>query len=1067
MQPGTPVSTPHSNRPEHQRAPRVWPALRSEPVVLPYATPHTEPPITSLIIGAASLVGIVASFFIFSRSGGAGLGVGLMAVSGVTALASIITFWWQRHRAARENADLERQFATKLDELTIAQQNDLPGAAQMKGKPGVAELAAYAEAQARRRNDPPLSTPDRGDPEQLMLVPLLLANPGQQWDRQPGDPDFLHVRVGVGQVRPRFEVQLEGGATAGGLVMPVRHAGIERQRQRAREMVERYALLRDVPVTIPLREHASVAIVTGSSGHDAAGLARSLVGQVVLHHSPREARIAVVATQRAAWEWVRPLTGGDLALSALIAGDEAAREYDLQRLHGELSRREQMRGNVSYGREPSTPLPHLMIVVDALLPDEQGLLAHPAVELALRRGKELGATVVSLHASLHQAPPQASLAVDLRTSTVTFLWPDPPPPFQCERIDQVETAERRRIVHAYSRFVAPESYEQQLPSEVRLLDLFAPAIERPGSYDIEKLWQAGKRELTDARSAGKLAMTIPIGRGASGQVVLLDLVRDGPHGLLIGQTGSGKSELLRSLITALAMKYSPHEANFVLVDYKGGIELETFADLPHTRTLLTNLDQAGQTVRFLTMLESELRDRQERRRDRQELAHLFVVIDEFAEMLSSHGPGGNAEVILESLLRILRLGRALNVHLLFASQRPEGSVIGKLRGFVQYRICLRTNTEDDSKDVLGREDAAHLPVDAPGRGYLLRGDNELLLFQSARVAITDGRPDPATGAEPRTVDQIVAGRMKPFVAAYGLERWPKPLPTPDRSNPTPLILMLRGGLTPVEDAWNAVPRPMLPKMVVPLGLVDRPAERRREWFAADLLGHAGPLEGGPLLVMGDLNAGKTTTLKTLLVYFALHATPQEVRWYVLDPTRAFRDFESMPHAQDYLEPDAVNIVDGFDERAFGEMKQRLQRALTEDTRAGRPALVLVVDDYDELGARYKAQLHDLTHAVAQGRSKDAYLVISAARQTYEGLPQTLLSVMATKVLLYMSNRDSLSALLGSRPPFALEPRPGRGFAQTRSTLDEVQVAAPVYGKTEAVRAASMQALLRERSGALT
>lgn len=1066
MQQGVPVSTPHSRRPEHQRAPREWPALRSEPVVLPYATPHTEPPITSLLIGGASLVGIVVSFFLFNGSGGASMGVGLLAVSGVTAVASMATFVWQRYSAARDNADLERQFAMKLDELTIAPQNDMPGAAQASWKPGVAELAAYAEAQARRRNDPPLLTPDKGDPEQLTLVPLVLASPGRQWDRQPGDPDFLQVRVGAGQVRPRFEVKLEGNASAGGLVTTVKHAGIEQQRKRAREMVERYALLRDVPVTIPLREHASVAIVTGSSGYDAASLARSLVGQVVLHHSPHDARIVVIAAQRAAWEWVRPLTGGDLAVPALIAGDEAAREHDLQRLHGELTRREQMQGDASYGRERVVPLPHLVIFVDTLLPDEQRLLANPAVELALRRGKELGVTVVSLHATLNQAPPQSSLAVDLRASTVTFLWPDPPPPLRCERMDRVDMAECRRIVHASNRFAASGSLEQQLPSEVRLLDLFAPSIERPGSYDIEKLWLAGRRELEDSRAAGKLSMTIPIGRGASGQVVLLDLVRDGPHGLLIGQTGSGKSELLRSLITALAMKYSPHEASFVLVDYKGGIELETFAELPHTRTLLTNLDQAGQTVRLLAMLESELRERQERRRDGQELSHLFVVIDEFAEMLSSQGTGGNGEAILESLLRILRLGRALNVHLLFASQRPEGSVIGKLRGFVQYRICLRTNTEEDSKDVLGRGDAAHLPVDAPGRGYLLRGDNELQLFQSGRVAVSYGRRDTAAGEEPRTVDQIVAGRMKPFVAAYGLERWPKPLPSPERSNPTPLILMLHGGLTLVEDAWNAVPRPALPKMVVPLGQVDRPAERRREWFAADLLGHAGPLEGGPLLVMGDLNAGKTTTLKTLLLYFAMHATPQEVRWYVLDPTRAFRDFESMPHARDYLEPDAVNIVDAFDEQAFKAMKERLLRAMEGDTTTGRPPLVLVVDDYDELGTRYKAQLHDLAHAVAQGRSKDAYLVISAARQTYEGLPQTLLSVMATKVLLYMSSRDSLSALLGSRPPFALEPRPGRGFAQTRSTLDEVQIAAPAYGLTEAARAATVQALLKERNAVL-
>src|SRR5262249_30296622 len=157
----------------------------------------------------------------------------------------------------RENQTLARQFAKKLDELTFDPQT---------GKPGVAELATLAEAQARRRNDPPLLAPDHSDAERLTLASLVLANPGRQWQRQPADPDCLQVRVGVGHAKPRFEVRLDGTGTDSGLETPVRHSGIESQRQRAREMVRRYEWLQDVPVTISLRDHASVAIVTGSGG---------------------------------------------------------------------------------------------------------------------------------------------------------------------------------------------------------------------------------------------------------------------------------------------------------------------------------------------------------------------------------------------------------------------------------------------------------------------------------------------------------------------------------------------------------------------------------------------------------------------------------------------------------------------------------------------------------------------------------------------------------------------------------------------------------------------------------
>lgn len=1064
MQPPIPSSGPRVVRQVHHRAPREWPALRSDPILLPYPTPHSQPPITSLLIGAAGLAGIIVSFFLFGRSANAGLGAGLLAVSGLTALASVATYVVQMRGAKRDNAELLANFSTKLDSLTISADGR---------KPGLAELAKQAEAGARRANDPPLLTADATDPDRRELVPLTLSNPGSLWQRQPQDPDFLAVRVGLGRDKPRFDVRLE--TSPGSLETPTRNAGFRRQHERAHAMVDRYAWLDDVPIVIPLRQHASVALVGGPSGASASALARALIGQVVLHHSPREARVVVLASARnaAQWSWAQPLAASDAAVPALITGDPATREHGIQRLHGELNRREQALGGQHHERERDAPLPHLVIVVDALLPDDVSQMANPAIDLAVRRGKELGATVVSLHSTLDQAPKQTTVAVDLLTSSLLYLWPDPPPPVHLSRVDGLPVESCGRVVHAFTRFAPEEVIEERLPTEVSLLDLFIPRIERPERYDIQRLWQA-TRAAAAAGPGGAPAdpsVAIPIGRGASGQTVMLDFVKDGPHGLLIGQTGSGKSELLRSIITALAMKYPYDQARFVLVDYKGGVELETFDQVPHTLVVLTNLDQAGQTTRFLAMLESELRDRQELSRRREYMPHLFVVIDEFAEMVAPRGANDNADAVMESVLRILRLGRSLKVHLLFAAQRPDSLVIGKLRGYVQYRICLRTNTEEDSREVLGRPDAAHLPVQFPGRGYMLRGDYELQLFQAARVAntvtpsVTDGGAH--VSEEPRTVDQIVAERMKPLAAAGGLIRWPKALPSPDQNHPTPLILLIGGGYTPVEDAWNAMPRDPLPKMMAPLGLYDRPSTRTQDWFLADLFGHAGPLEGGPLIVMGDLNAGKTTTLKTLLLYFATYASPQQLRFYVLDPTGAFADFKVLPHAQDFLNPDAVNIVDGSNAESFQELKGRFLAALEEPPERGRPPLLLVVDDYEVLGEKHEKQLHDLAELVAQSRDRDAYLAIAAARQTYNGLPSTLISVMATKVALYMGNRDNLSALIGPRIPFIpLASRPGHGFVQTRSTLDEVQIAAPVFGLTESARIATLRDLLAARAAAL-
>ncbi|MGH2485042.1 MAG: FtsK/SpoIIIE domain-containing protein, partial [Ktedonobacterales bacterium] len=224
------------------------------------------------------------------------------------------------------------------------------------------------------------------------------------------------------------------------------------------------------------------------------------------------------------------------------------------------------------------------------------------------------------------------------------------------------------------------------------------------------------------------------------------------------------------------------------------------------------------------------------------------------------------------------------------------------------------------------------------------------------------------------------------------------------------------------------------------------------------------LQGGPLLVMGDLNAGKTTALQTLLLYLALNYSPADLRWHVLDPTGAFEEFAALPHAVDYRDPTARTVLEG-DEKDFAGFKARFEQTMEIPLALGRPALLLVIVYYDELASRYgaatRAQLHDLTQKVIRGRKEDVYLALSAARQGFETLPAPILSGMTTKIALYMSNRDALSAILGTRLPFAPDPLPGRGFAQTRVSLDEIQIASPVSGANDVERAENLHLALQQ------
>ncbi len=168
---------------------------------------------------------------------------------------------------------------------------------------------------------------------------------------------------------------------------------------------------------------------------------------------------------------------------------------------------------------------------------------------------------------------------------------------------------------------------------------------------------------------------------------------------------------------------------FLLIDYKAGLALEPFRTLPHTIGFLSNVSSPALIQRFITMLRAEATRREQRLHKGESMPRLLIVIDEFAEMAT------RTENVLTELFTITRVGREIGMHLLLSAQRPEGIISTKVRDYVQYRLCLRCASPDDSREVLGRIDAASLPASIPGRGYLLHGDNQLDLFQAARVTL--------------------------------------------------------------------------------------------------------------------------------------------------------------------------------------------------------------------------------------------------------------------------------------------------------------------------------------------
>ena len=533
---------------------------------------------------------------------------------------------------------------------------------------------------------------------------------------------------------------------------------------------------------------------------------------------------------------------------------------------------------------------------------------------------------------------------------------------------------------------------------------------------------------------------MPIGVGVDGGAIELDLKESaqdgmGPHGLLIGATGSGKSELLRTLVLGLAATHSSEQLNFVLIDFKGGATFASFDRLPHTAAVITNLADAlplvdrmvdainGELVRRQELLRragnfASLRDYERARAAGSPLAplpSLLLICDEFSELLSAKPD------FIDLFVQIGRLGRSLGVHLLLASQRLEE---GRLRGLdthLSYRIGLRTFSALESRTVLGAPDAHELPR-SPGHGYLRFGTEPLLRFKTAYVSGPVRRRGPAAGT-------TTPGR--PRLLAFSTHFTPDPRPPdppvaeqdPDDGRETLLDLLvarLAGQGPPAHQVW--LPpldgAPALDEMVgplavdpvrgltfgnpelhgalqVPVAVLDKPYEQRRDLFWLALDGAA-----GHVAVVGGTQSGKSTAVRTLICALALTHTPAEVQVYCLDfgggGLATMRDLPHVGGVTGRADPTGVRRTVGEmatlladRERTFAELgvesmaawrQRRVAQVSAGESGTDRFGDVfLVVDGWATLRGEYDDLEPLITDLATRGLSYGVHVVATAVR----------------------------------------------------------------------------------------
>lgn len=796
----------------------------------------------------------------------------------------------------------------------------------------------------------------------------VVAEGAALWERAITDDDFLRVRLGTGVVPLSTAVRVDVGSN------PLADFDADLL-AKAQALASKYAQLADAPITIGLRDQHAVTIQ--GTPEETRALARALISQIAVFHAPGDVRIMALCApeQVAAWSWLKWLPharclrrvraedfGGAEPLCLLADTPDDALFLLQRQVVTEVERRRKLKDGAARGKR-SVQKPHFIICVDDYTPKNP--LAHlPPLEEWLRAEDDLGVTVICLVRNTFDEPPatQQRLAFNkggwLTLSDTAYGGER----YEFITPDAVDVADSEDLARRMTPLVLQdENSEAELAQDVRLLTL----LDIPTAADLRlaRTWQPRSR--TDL-------LRVPIGIGSDGTPLLLDIRESaeggmGPHGMVIGATGSGKSELLRTIVTSLAITHDPETLNFILADFKGGASFADLAQLPHAAGMITNLQSdLSQVDRMRAALFGEQERRQRLLRtsgnldnirqyhqqrlkqpEMEPLPYLMIIVDEFAELLTQRPD------FLELFVAIGRVGRSLGMHMLLATQRLSEGRIQGLEGHLRYRICLRTFSASESSAVLGTPDAFYLPA-FPGIGYFKVDTTIYKQFKTALVTV----PVAAAAASIDTPPLRAFTNLGRLVALHAPAQSDQPAdslhtdmdaiiaqvhaqyqPTSEVHQvwlpPLDNQLTLRRTLdhdAPAHAADDALPTPVPGTLAVPLGLIDLPAEQAQRPFILDFSG-----ANGHLALVGAPLAGKSVALQSLIMSLMVAYAPQDVQIYIVDlGGGSLRAFEDAPH---------VGAVCGTGERDTIRRLLRQVRSVIE-TRA----LILREQRLDDIGA---------------------------------------------------------------------------------------------------------------------
>ena len=883
-----------------------------------------------------------------------------------------------------------RSFTTKLADFRASlierraafeQMRHLERAERLRAAPDVADLARRAE---------------------LRTIDL--------WSRGRRAPDFLHVRLGLGTDAVRFPIELERG-------------GDDDLRQEALAAMAGLDTIGHVPVMVDLA--AESLGIHGDTGL-VDGVTDSLLVQAATLHSPEDLIVLAAVSPERPLGWMKWLPHLR-SVTSPVPGNHLA--TDLDEANSLISRLiEVATFRTADRRQGETRWPRLLLVLDTSLgadPAETSRLAELATDADI--------SIVWLAPCAADVPRHATRILDVRRdiaeAMVARLWATDPE--VADRHLDVEHL-RPELAERVARSLAPirdastGSLATSIPRTAPLLDVLG--VGKPDAAWVAKAWS------TDH----EYALRFPIGIGVDGPLEL-DLVHDGPHTLIGGTSGAGKSELLQSMVAGLAARYSPARLNFLFVDYKGGASSQVFERLPHTVGYVTNLS-AALSLRALTSLRAELNRRmavmEGRAKDLAEMlerfpdeapASLVIVVDEFATLVKE------VPEFVAGVIDIAQRGRSLGIHLVLATQRPSGSVNENILANTNLRISLRMLDRAESTAIIDSPEAADIPVPLRGRGLARLGPRRLVEFQSAfagaPLAAAAVRPPVIVGPFDRTDDTPQAtasmsvadtGATHLAVLLDAIVDANQTLSIAEPRRPWRDVLPDRITLADVLDeaGFDAMTDP---GRFVTIGMLDAPERQEQRPAVIDLE------EGGGWLIFGSGGAGKTSVLRTVAASITSTCSGDDVALLGLDfASRGLAGLRALPEMIDVTTGDDLEAVTRHLAVLDAELDRR-RRVLAEagaetltayrrvDSSAAMPRIVILIDGFGGLmstlaetgGGMLSSNdqwIDIVQRLVIDGRQVGIHAVITADRRN--AIPSRLHAAVANRLILRHAEETS-------------------------------------------------------------